>query len=296
MTQVSLQQVQEAVDFIELRLREEFSLDDVADTVGMSRFTLHRMFRATVGESLKGYIRKRRLTEAAKRLKASELGILELSMDAGFQSQEAFTRAFQGFFGLTPGQYRRESSRCYQPGLFRASPSSLVHHVSGLSLTPRIIEHLEPLNLCGWGVGADFEDEGPILALWQRLMGTFAEHGEMPPTFYGAVQASHPAIPLMEDQCLAYLAGVPSDAWPAHAEVPLELIVPTGLYAVFTHQGPLEHMIDTVNYAWATWLPQSGYEKSTRPDLELVPSWAFFEEAPQVELWLSIDTPSRPSL
>lgn len=106
---------------------------------------------------------------------------------------------------------------------------------------------------------------------------------------YGISQASHPEIPLRGEQCLAYAAGMPADVWSIDADDAIDVLVPPGLYAVFTHDGPLSHMIDTVNYAWASWLPQSQYDKSMRPDIEVVPWGALATDAPHIELWIAIE-------
>lgn len=289
MARVSLSHIEQAVALIERHLDDDLPLEDVAASVGLSRFALHRMFRACVGETLKGYIRKRRLTQAAYKLKDTKQRIIELAMDAGFQSQEAFTRAFQGFFGVTPGQYRRTPKSSYQPGLLPASIDQLTHHMSGLSMTPRLIERQKAMVVHGWGTATDFEDDGPISALWEQLMQQVAALEAPPSTLFGVCQAEHPNIPLTEEQYLTYLAGVSDEAPCLAQQAPLQAIIPPGAYAVFTHDGPLNHVIDTVNYAWATWLPQSNYDKSKRPDLEVIPLALFTTKHPHIEIWISID-------
>ena len=60
-----------------------------------------------VGESLGSYIRRRRLDWAADELASGQRRIIEVALDAGYDSQEAFTRAFERRYGRTPGEYRR---------------------------------------------------------------------------------------------------------------------------------------------------------------------------------------------
>ena len=79
----------------------------VAAATGYSRAHLGRLFLEMTGETLAGYIRKRRLSEAARRLVATRVSILDLALDYQFESQEAFTRSFKRHFRLSPGAYRK---------------------------------------------------------------------------------------------------------------------------------------------------------------------------------------------
>ena len=53
------------------------------------------------------YLRRRKLAFALKEVRDSEKGILEIALDYGFSSHEAFTRAFKNLYGITPSDYRR---------------------------------------------------------------------------------------------------------------------------------------------------------------------------------------------
>jgi AraC family transcriptional regulator len=93
-----------ALWYIESHLSSELSLDAVAEVARVSRFHLSRAFAASTGISLTGYMRARRLSEAAKALVKGAPDILSVALDAGYGSHEAFTRAFRQHFGVTPEQ------------------------------------------------------------------------------------------------------------------------------------------------------------------------------------------------
>lgn len=101
------QSIQKAIRYIEARLHEPLGLKDIAAEAGFSAYHFHRLFREQTGHSIGGYLRMRRLALASRRLLEEELGILDLSLSCGFESQEAFTRAFKRLYGLPPGRYRR---------------------------------------------------------------------------------------------------------------------------------------------------------------------------------------------
>ena len=99
--------INEAIDYIEANLVESIDIEAVAAAAGYSRFHFDRLFLALVGETPTRYIRKRRLTEAARALVVTKKRILAIALDHQFQSQAAFARAFRKLFGLSPGAYRK---------------------------------------------------------------------------------------------------------------------------------------------------------------------------------------------
>jgi AraC family transcriptional regulator len=79
----------------------------------VSRFHLSRAFAMTTGQSLSGYIRARRLSEAAKAIAAGVPNLLDVALEAGYGSHEAFTRAFRQYFGITPDELRAQVSTIF---------------------------------------------------------------------------------------------------------------------------------------------------------------------------------------
>ena len=102
-----IQPINCAIDYIESSLTQEIDLSEVAAAAGYSPFHLSRLFRAMTGETPAGYVRKRRLSEAARQLLTTKRRILDIALDYQFGSQAAFTRAFRTAFGVSPGAYRK---------------------------------------------------------------------------------------------------------------------------------------------------------------------------------------------
>lgn len=94
------------IHYIENNLTEKMNLTSIAAGVGYSKYHLHRMFGETVGLSIHDYMQRRRLTEAAKLLVFSDKSILDISMIAGYESQQAFTGIFKQMYKKTPNEYR----------------------------------------------------------------------------------------------------------------------------------------------------------------------------------------------
>ncbi len=96
-----------ALTYIEDHIKEEIHLADVARTANSSLYWFHRIFAVVVGDSVGEYIRKRRLSEAALELVATKRSIIDIALDYGYSSHEAFSRAFRDQFLMTPSAYRK---------------------------------------------------------------------------------------------------------------------------------------------------------------------------------------------
>ena len=76
--------VQRVQDYIENNKTEEISLSDLARSSLFPPWYSYRLFRDCLGLTPTEYIRKYRLTEAAKRLRSGEVKVIDAAMDAGF--------------------------------------------------------------------------------------------------------------------------------------------------------------------------------------------------------------------
>ncbi|MBV7340068.1 helix-turn-helix domain-containing protein [Chloroflexi bacterium TSY] len=83
-------------------------LADIAAADGRSPFHLQRIFSAEVGESPSQFGRRVRLQRAAASLLVTQKSVLEVALDAGFDSHEGFSRAFRAMFSLSPRKFREQ--------------------------------------------------------------------------------------------------------------------------------------------------------------------------------------------
>lgn len=96
-----------ALEFIEENLTCELTQEECARHAYCSLSGLQKMFRNVFHTSVGGYITRRRVTSAAKELQQREESVLEIALKYGWDSAEAFTRAFSRVWGMTPTEYRR---------------------------------------------------------------------------------------------------------------------------------------------------------------------------------------------
>ena len=95
-----------SIDYIENNLSENIRAGEVAKTVGSSRYHFHRMFYAMTGVTPADYIRRRKLTLAATDLATGRERVIDIALKYGFESPNAFTRAFRKFHGVPPSKAR----------------------------------------------------------------------------------------------------------------------------------------------------------------------------------------------
>lgn len=100
--------VKEALQYIDDHLDEPMSFETLAAMFHFSPYYFHRMFSIIVGKTIAVHIRDRRLLRACSQLSASELSILNIALDCGYNSAQAFSRAFKESYGLPPSAYRKQ--------------------------------------------------------------------------------------------------------------------------------------------------------------------------------------------
>lgn len=285
------------ITHIEDNLHSEISVQSVSQYSGYSPHHFQKMFAAVTGLSLGSYIRRRRLTKAAEKLKSSSERILDIAIDSGFESQEAFTRAFKGVFGANPNAYRKGGTDLYLQKLI-AITEDLLRHLQrgGIDMQP---EYKTRDEFYVVGLGKTFEREkteeiGTLL--WPTLLKRFDEipnklgeekQGDF--ITYGVCKEMWKEEQI-QDQ-FNYYAGV-EVAKDTIAPDGMELIhIPAQKYAVFTHTGGVQDLSLTNQYIWGTWLPQSKHTLAKASDLEIYPS-DFDPNDPNgvMEIWVPIES------
>lgn len=104
-----LRQITTEIDeCIRRRDDEALTLRSLARTLGYSEFHMTKQFRAVIGMPLREYLRARRLAFALVEVRDTDRRLLDIALDYGFSSHEAFTRAFRREYGVTPAAYRKK--------------------------------------------------------------------------------------------------------------------------------------------------------------------------------------------
>ncbi len=105
-TSADQQFLEKAMAIVEENMSNDaFSVDDLAQEVGMSNRQLQRKFNALVDQSPNQFIRTMRLRRAAQLLTANSDSVSQIAYQVGFSSLSYFNKAFKEEFDMTPGEY-----------------------------------------------------------------------------------------------------------------------------------------------------------------------------------------------
>lgn len=125
-------QIQIIVDEIDRCIKnyndEALTLRSLSRKLGYSEFHTTRKFKEISGMQFRDYLRNRKLAFALKEVRDSRKSLLDIAFDYGFSSNEAFTRAFKGIYGITPSEYRKKP----KPVVLRTKISPFDRYFLGL--------------------------------------------------------------------------------------------------------------------------------------------------------------------
>ena len=251
--------------YIQQHLDADLDLDQLASIANFSRFHFHRVFHGLVGESLQHHIRRLRLERAAQGLKHGSEPVVQIALQARFETHEAFTRAFKAMFDTSPSEYR---------AAHKPMPESLsgTHFEDVQGFHPPDygdsvqveLKEIPPLRVIFLRHVGPYSDVG---ATWRRLMSWAGPRGLLGPGMktIGIVH-DDPAVTAADkiryDACVVVTGPVaPQGEFGV-------LDLPGGRYAVATHRGPYEKLSETYQRIYGAWLPKSGYELVDTPAFE----------------------------
>jgi len=260
-----MQRFFKSIDFVEQHLYNKISVHEIAAASHYSTYHFSRIFKTLVGDTPKEYLRKRRLTVAAKRLLDEDLGILELAIDCQFDSQEAFTRAFKDLFNITPAQYRKQNDPFRLLYKDQFSPHMLHFLQNELSMEPQIITQ-PTMKLVG--IASQYDDADISLChLWSAFQ-PYRDNikNRMSDDSFGIYESYE------EDSSGVNFSYICCAAVESFDDIPEGMTareLPEQLYAKFIHKGPISNLDKTLKYIWGSWLPKSNFEYEEKPDFEL---------------------------
>ncbi len=252
-----------AMRYIEERLDQPLSLDELAAVACFSPYHFTRVFSGMTGETVMGCARRLRLLRAAGRLSHTGLSVVEIALEAGYESHEAFSRAFKARFRTTPTEYRLLSRSAPVGGVASTEPflppgEAMDVKIETLPrMTAACLRHVGP-----------YGEAGPTwlsLCQWAGRRGLFG-----PDTLCIGLGWDDPAVTPPEkiryDACLTVPAGF--TLGPDDGEVMLQELG-GGEWAVTRHVGPYEKLAEVYAAFYGGWLPQSGRVPRPLPSLEI---------------------------
>lgn len=267
------QRILRALVHLQTHLDDDVSLRELARIAAYSPPHFHRVFRGMVGETVMAHVRRLRLERAAQRLIHTATPLIRVALDAGYDSQEAFTRAFQRAFGSPPGRFRE----LRRPAL--PAPSGVHYDEDG------VVDGFEPVTEESRNMEITVKTRPQCRALFVRHIGPYDLVGETWEALmeFAALRglvdgeslmlgSSHddPAVTprdkLRYDACLTISREV---ADRVQLESPVGLCdLAGGEYAVALHEGPYQNLDVTYSAVFGQWMPTNDREPRDGPCLE----------------------------
>lgn len=277
------------------RLDEPVDLGELADSVCLSRFHFHRVFLALLGETVGEMMRRLRLERAGYWLRHTDRPVTEIAFDSGYATLEAFIRAFRGAFGYSPSAFRKRLT--YEGHLptrngqhfddprgerlrFVVPSGEIKMNIEAREIGPRravCVTHSGPYYMIGSAFGR--------IAQWVQANGVDVREGvgiyyDDPSTVPPDQLRSHAGM---------FVANDFTTDDPAVEVVDLE----GGLFAVGTHEGPYDGLMNSWTEMYSHWMPTSGYEFGPVPahEVYLNNCSQVAPEALRTEIYLSVRRP-----
>jgi AraC family transcriptional regulator len=107
--------IRKALAYIHEHAVENPKVDDIARMVGLSRSRFFEQFRNCVGTSPQHYLDSTRISIATRLLSTTQRPLIELADELGYGNHSNFTRFFTQHVGVSPSEFRRQTSDCAQP-------------------------------------------------------------------------------------------------------------------------------------------------------------------------------------
>jgi AraC-like DNA-binding protein len=152
---ITINGVQNIIDYIEQNLLEDLIPNDIAKQFYLSISTLNNLFRVVCGMPIMEYVRNRRLSLAGKELLSSSIHIIDIAFKYGYETPEAFTKAFTRFHGFPPSFVRRAypETKLFSPLQIKIEvqggwENSLTDNPLSLQTKPNSLEQEQNLFYC----------------------------------------------------------------------------------------------------------------------------------------------------
>ncbi|AIY43363.1 putative transcription regulator protein [Collimonas arenae] len=232
----------------------QHSLEGLAGIANFSPFHFHRLYRGMMGETVAATIRRLRLAHAASLLMEGKRSITDIALETGYDSPQAFTRAFRSFSGSSPRGFRQKI------GVFAGGDAGGGATQDQPGFDMHLLER-EPMRIHA------LPHSGPLATIpySHRRLRTLV--GSRPvQQWLGVCYGDPEANDDFRD--FRYYAAAVLPAEPLIADGVGIMDIPGGLYAVHTLMGPYTQIGPAINTLYSAWLPGSGYEPDDRPLLE----------------------------
>lgn len=278
------QLVYESTLYIHDKYGEQISISDISTRAYFSPSYFAKVFHVFTGFTIGSYLGHYRMYQAAKELVESNKRIVEIAFDAGFLSQQSFTKSFSKAYGITPAQFRMQ-----KPAIPPFPPENMwKESVLSMELMDcfknvRFIKK-DDIFVVGFETEINYNIEGgtdSIGGVWEKLKATGVADSINDRIFDGTYGITYGET---SDGMAKYIAGIEvstlANMLPGFVGRKFE----ASEYAVF--DTTLEIIWEGMFYKTLheKWLPDSGYKYRENP-ADGFYEWAPFINYPAIEVY-----------
>lgn len=284
----SIERLNDAMRYIEDHLAEAIDFELAGRIAGCSEYHFRRMFSFLAGMPVGEYVRRRRLSLAAEALCRSDAKIIDVALRCGYDSPDAFAKAFAAMHGLPP-------SRAKQAGAALASfpPMTFQLTIKGGNTMEYRIAEKEAFHIVGFKkrITLQFEGENPqmdslVAQMTPEAAATLKALCNTEPKGLLNVSANFAERAEEGTELDQYLGVATTGPPPGGFDT---LAVAPGLWAVFTARGPYpQTMQDIWARIFAQWLPAARYQPREGPEMLWNEGTDFAKPDFKSEIWIPV--------
>lgn len=267
-------------DYIEKHMDKTFTLDELAEISGFSKYHFHRVFAGIVNETLYNYILRQRLEKAVSFLvHTPHKSITEIALDFGFGDSAIFARSFKKIYGMSATKYRQANSNNSKA----ESRLTIYNHAENINYwrqkkmeTKHKIEVLDisEMNVVYLRHAGTYEQLGKVFhKMIEKLYAWGMQHSLIIPNKTKLIAIYHDDPGITEDgkRRTSLCITVPKET-KSEGEFG-KMDIAEGKYAVghfeIEDSVAAKQHSDAWSYMFGDWLPDSGYQPDDNPVFEV---------------------------
>lgn len=286
----NLLEIKKVVQYIEENiLKEKLTLENISQTIGYSKYHLHRMFTSIIGMTINQYVLKRTMTLASDMLINSDKTILDIAIITQYECQRTFTKEFKKLYHCSPNFYRKHKK--YYP---LQEPFQFENHKEVKQIRFQDIKTVsqEEILLLGYQVSTK-KGFYAIGKSWRALhKNKNAISNRKDYSFLIGVN-DYTNYTYEDDQpAFTYFAGAEVDrigSIPKDMEL---LTLPKSTYIVFVFQGKNEDSMQPyIEYIYQDWFLKSSYHFNEHNQYDFVKYGEIVNEKgiSEIQIWIPVE-------
>ena len=246
--------------YIYTHIETHIDIQELSDTLRVSKFHMHRIFKEAFGKNIYESIKSIRLQKAASLLLTNKYStISDVANECGYSSQSSFIKVFKDRFGMTPKAWRNKGYKLYADNILHQSKSAVASRADFSDLKPSIVKMpaIESYYIRNKGYNVNIRET------WQKMQTWILNNDIDNPTQIALLHDNPTITPLADCQYVACVAD-PAGEKIKNQRLP-KFQIAGGVYAKFDFQGKHGDMLPFIHWVYHDWMVKSEYETTTKP-------------------------------